>query len=129
MARTGDYQWYTSQYQDVSGSETDIGASNKILVTPRKAGYALFLQRAHVHITVGAAGTTWKLVDTLGADLTGPFDAATSGTAHTRDFGPAGAPLADNGSLRLEVSGPGATGFLTWEAYQKQVATLAASAT
>ena len=61
--------------------------------------------------------------------VTGPFDAATSGTAHTRDFGPAGAPLADNGSLRLEVSGPGATGFLTWEAYQKQVATLAASAT
>ena len=129
MARQGDYQWYTGQYQDVSGSDADVGAASQILVTPRKAGYAVFLQRANVHITVGAVGVTWKLKDSNGTELTGPFDAATSGEAHTRDFGPAGVQLSDNGRLELVVSGAGATGAITWEAYQKQVATLAASAT
>ena len=129
MARQGDYQWYTSQYPDMSGSDADVGAANQILATPRKAGYALFLQRAHVHITSGAVGVTWKLKDSSGAELTGPFDAATSGTAHTRDFGPAGVQLGDNTTLQLVVSAAGATGAVTWEAYQKQVATLAASAT
>ena len=129
MARQGDYQWYTSQYQDVSGSDSEVGAVNQTLATPRKAGYALFLQRANVHITSGAAGVTWKLKDSNGAELTGPFDAATSGTAHTRDFGPAGVQLSDNARLELVVSGAGATGAIAWEAYQKQVATLAVSAT
>ena len=129
MARTGDYQWYTSQYQDVSGSNSDVGTLNQILVTPRKAGYSLFLQRVHVHITSGAAGVTWKVEDTLGDDLTGPFDAFPSGIAHTRDFGPAGVQLSDNGRLQLTVSAAGATGAITWEVYQKQTATLAASAT
>jgi len=127
--RGGDYGWYTGTYEDVSGNLTGVGGADVTLKTARKAGFSIFLQRAHIQITGASAGKTWQLTDSAGVQLTGPFPTDTDGSHYDPDFGPEGVQLTEGANLVFDVSAGGATGVISWEAYQKQTSTLAASAT
>ena len=127
--RGGDYGWYTGTYENVSGSLAGVGGADVTLKTARKAGFSIFLQRAHVQITAASAGKTWEIKDSTGVELTGPFPTDTDGSHYDMDFGPEGVQLTEGSNLVLDVSAAGATGVVTWEAYQRQTSTLAASAT
>lgn len=118
------YQKYLTFYQDVSGNRA-IGAADVTLVTVRNASHSLFLQKAHVQVTAASAGKTWQLTDSTGLELTGPFDASTDGSHWDMDFGPEGFQLTEGANLLFDVSASGATGIVTWEAYQKLTAVVA----
>ena len=126
MAGGGDYTRNRRIHENKSGDTSVTGDAT--LTTVRKAGYSIFLQRAHAHVTTGSPGSTWTLQDSAGKKLSGPFDAGTSGAAYTLDFGPEGVQLTEATDLKIDVSGA-ATGILVWEAYQRQTKTLEMSAT
>ena len=122
------YERYRTFYQDVSGNSA-VGSADITLQAVRNASHTIFLQKAHVQVTGASAGKTWQLKDSGGQELTGPFDAGTDGSHWDMDFGPAGLALAEGTSLEIDVSAAGATGFVTWDAYQKLTAAgVAASA-
>ena len=120
------YSKYLTFYQDVSGSLA-IGSADVTLVTVRNVSHSLFLQKAHVQVTGASAGKTWQLKDSGGQELTGPFDAGTDGSHWDMDFGPAGLQLTEGANLVFDVSASGATGVVSWEAYQKLTAVVAAA--
>ena len=115
------YESYRKFYQDVSDSAA-VGSADATLVTVRNASHTLFLQKAHVQVTGASAGKTWQLKDSGGQELTGPFAVDTDGSHWDMDFGPAGLALTEGKSLDIDVSASGATGFVSWEAYQKLTA-------
>ena len=121
------YQKYLTFYQDVSGNSTAVGSADATLVTVRNISHSLFLQRAHVQVTSASAGKTWQLKDSAGLELTGPFDASTDGAHYDMDFGPEGIQLTEGANLVFDVSAAGATGNISWEAYQKLTAVVAAA--
>ncbi len=92
------------------------------LVTPRNSTYTIYLQRVHLHAASGVAGVTWTIKDSLGNALTG--DVPTTPSPSTAivaeyDFGPEGVALGPGASLLFVASSPGASGVITWDAYQK----------
>lgn len=112
-----------------------IGSST--LVSPRKADplggpYQIYVQRVHVHISTAAA-VTWNVQDSNGNSLTGPISATSNTTTVGQatsiptqdpiqaeyDFGPEGIALSPGASLNFVVSGTGAAGVITWDAYQR----------
>jgi len=114
-------------YQDVSGNRVDVGGADVTLVTVRNAFHSLFLQKAHIQITGASANKTWQLKDSSGIELTGPFATDTDGSHFDMDFGPNGVQLTEGSNLVLDVSAAGATGIISWEAYQKLTAAVAAA--
>lgn len=121
------YQKYLTFYQDVSGNLTGAGAADATLVTVRNVYHSLFLQKAHIQITGASAAKTWQLTDSTGLQLTGPFPTDTDGSHYDMDFGPEGVQLTEGANLVLDVSASGATGNVSWEAYQKLTAVTAAA--
>ena len=119
------YSKYLTFYQDVSGNLA-VGTGDVTLVTVRNVSHSLFLQKAHVQVTGASAGKTWQLTDSTGAELTGPFDVGTDGSHWDMDFGPEGRQLTEGANLVFDVSASGATGIVSWEAYQKLTAVVAA---
>ena len=115
------YESYRKFYQDVSDSAA-VGSADATLVTVRNASHTLFLQKAHVQVTGASAGKTWQLKDSGGQELTGPFDVGTDGAHWDMDFGPLGLELTEGKNLDIDVSASGATGWVSWEAYQKLTA-------
>ena len=126
-----DYNDYRSFYQDVSDSlNIATGTSDTTLVTVRNASHTIFLQKVHVQVTGASAGVTWQLTDSASTplQLTGPFATDTDGSHFDMDFGPEGRPLTEGTNLILDVSGTGAVGSVTWEAYSRITSAVAASA-
>lgn len=117
------------------------------LVTPKPAstplspkdasdgGYTIWVQRIHIHISTPLAGATWSVQDSNGVSLTGAVSTAQTTTTVGQlqgipsqdpiqaeyDFGPEGVAL--SGSLQFVASSPGASGLVTWDAYQKITST------
>ena len=120
-----DYEGYRRFYQDVSGN-LDAGPVDATLVTARNSSHSLFLQKAHIQITGASAGKTWQLKDSAGVELTGPFATDTDGAHFDMDFGPKGIQLTQGSNLLFDVSAAGATGWVSWEGYQKLTAAVAA---
>lgn len=126
----GDYSKNRQFYQDVSDDLTVTTATdNTTLVTARNAFHTIFLQKVHVAITGASAGKTWQLTDSAATpvQLTGPFATDTDGSHFDRDFGPNGIPLTEGANLVLDISGTGASGFVSWEAYTKLTSVVAAA--
>lgn len=126
-----DYGDYRSFYQDVSNSlNITTATGNTTLVTVRNTAHTIFLQKVHVQITGASAGKTWQLTDSASTpvQLTGPFSADTDGSHFDMDFGPKGVPLTQGTNLLLDMSGTGAAGKVTWGAYSRLTAVVAASA-
>ena len=124
------YQRKRSFYQDVSGSLTNTAftTSPAILINQaQKPNDTIFIQKIHANIT-GPAADTWQVQDSTGVNVTDAFSAATAGIIGGMgyDFGPEGIPLSQGASLILNLSGLGSSGYLTWEAYSKRVAVVAA---
>lgn len=107
------------------------------LVSPRGAdpyggAYIIWVQRIHVHIT-GAGTGTWDVQDSNGTSLIGPISTVQKTTTvgdlqsvptedpiqAEFDFGPEGTPLVAGDSLVFVPSATGATGIITWDAYQR----------
>ncbi len=94
-------------------------------------GYTIWVQRVHLHISSGSAGVTWQVQDSGGTSLTGVISTVSVTTTVGQDtsvptqdpiqaeydFGPEG--IAITGNLVFTASGTGATGVVTWDAYQK----------
>ena len=118
------YARYLTSFQDVSGNLAG-GSSDVTLVTVRNAVHSIFLQKVHVQVTGASAGKTWQLKDSGGQELTGPFDVSTDGSHWDMDFGPEGVQLTEGTNLVLDVSAAGATGIVTWQAYQRLSSTVA----
>lgn len=121
----GDYTRYRKIYQDMSGGLLDAGGADATLASARNTSHTIFLQKAHIQITGASAGKTWQLTDSGGSQLTGPFPTDTDGSHYDMDFGPVGIALTAGANLVLDVSAAGATGIVTWEAYQKLTAVVA----
>jgi hypothetical protein len=124
------YRRKRSFYQDVSGSlaNTAFTTSPSTLVDQsKKPNDTIFVQKIHANIT-GPASDTWQVQDSTGINVTDAFSAATAGNIGGMgyDFGPEGIPLVQGASLILTLSGLGSSGYLTWEAYSKRVAVVAA---
>lgn len=114
-----------------------IGASTLVPAKPagsslEGSGWTIRVQRLHVQIsTPGAPGTTWEIKDSAGNSLTGAISAVSSTTTVGQgtsiptqgpiqgefDFGPEG--VAITGNLLFVPSGTGASGVISWDAYQK----------
>lgn len=126
-----DYHGYRSFYQDVSDSlNVTTATDDATLVTVRNASHTIFLQKCHVQVTGPSAGVSWQLRDSASTpvQLTGPFAVDTDGSHFDMDFGPEGVPLTEGTNLVLDVSATGAAGKVTWEAYSRLTAVVAASA-
>lgn len=109
-------------------------ASNPI--SPKDAsdgGYTIMVQRVHMHISGGQTGLTWQVQDSNGNSLTGPVSTTSNTTTVGQDtsiptqdpiqaeydFGPEGIALSAGANLQFVASGTGATGLVTWDAYQR----------
>ena len=99
-------------------------------------GYTIWVQRVHLHISTGSAGVTWQVTDSgSGVSLTGVVSTVSVTTTVGQDtsvptedpiqaeydFGPEG--VAITGNLVFTASGTGASGVITWDAYQKLTST------
>lgn len=116
-------------YQDVSGSLT-LGAStdDTTLVTVRNSSHTIFLQKLHIEITAGSSGKTWTFKDSADTPVLLVPNVDAGAIAHFDfDFGPTGVPLTQGKNFLLDVSAAGAAGQVTWEAYQKLTAVVAAA--
>lgn len=115
------------------GQTTLAAPSGARTIPPTDSGYTLFLQRVHVHCSVGQAGTTWAIQDSGGNSYTGAIklDPATTAVGDLQgiptqdpiqaefDFGPEGIGLPAGASLQFVPSATGAMGVITWDAYQR----------
>jgi hypothetical protein len=126
MARTdsGDYNWFTSQFQDVTSNTTmAVGTGDTVLVTG-KTGHTIFVQRIIATITTDAA-QSWSFEDTAGTPVVIAKIPSSPGVGlQTFDFGPSGVPLTVSTNLNLNVSAAGLAGTVHVEAYLKQTAVL-----
>ena len=123
-----DYEGYRQFYQDVSNSLNVTAATDDTTLVTVKANHTIFIQAVHVQITGASVGKTWQLTDSTATPLqiTGPFATDTDGSHFDMDFGATGTPLTEGKNLRLDVSAIGASGIVTWEAYQQLTAVAAA---
>lgn len=95
--------------------------------------YQIYVQRVHVHVSTPQAGVTWNVQDSNGNSLTGAISTAQTTTtvgdlqgvptqdpiAAEFDFGPEGIALSPGSTLNFVASGTGASGVITWDAYQR----------
>lgn len=107
-------------YGDISGSvEVTALTVGSTLATPRGQS-RIFVQRVYVVVSGLAAGT-WDVQDgTTGQSLLpgGSVSVAASQNVMV-DLGANGLGLTPLASLVFVNSGPGATGSITWDGYQK----------
>lgn len=121
----GDYLWFRSQFQDVSGQLNVAAATgDTTLVTARDANTAIFVQRIVVYIQTDAA-QSMAFTDTAAT----PVEIAkvsTSPGASTRwdfDFGEEGIQLTQGKNFLMDVSAAGLVGVVKYYAYTKNVVT------
>lgn len=128
-----------STYGDYSGSllVTPLTGTTT-LVSLRGAdslggAYTIYVQRVHVHCSTGQAGTTWDVKDSNGNSLTGAISVESRVTSVGNltsiptqdpiqaefDFGPDGVALSSLATLQFVPSATGASGVISWDAYQK----------
>lgn len=113
------YRRLRTFYQDVSGSFRVVAADAgpDTLVTVRNANYTIYVQKIHIEVTTTGA-FTWTFQDSAGSPIPIVPSVSTAAIAHFDfDFGPNGVPLTLGKSLVLSISGAGAVGWVSWEAY------------
>lgn len=123
------YRRFTTFYQDASGSApvAVLESGNNTLVTAKNANTTIFIQKIHIQVITGNAGSTWGFEDSTDVEVTGDVSVATGPQHIDYDFGPEGVPLTQGANFILEVTNAGATGVVSWEAYQKLTAVAAVS--
>jgi len=86
-----------------------------------KTNYTVFVQSIKVQLTTGSGAVTWTFQDSAGSPLviSGALSAANAPVSYELDFGADGIPLGAGKNLSLALSGAGAAGQVTVEAYQK----------
>lgn len=95
-----------------------------------RANHTVYVQRIHVHVTVGSAGKTWTFQDSNGTPvlITQALDMSAAGADYELDFGPNGVALTATKNLDLVISAAGAAAIVTIEAYQRLSSVIAVSA-
>jgi hypothetical protein len=123
------YRRKRSFYQDVSGTQKVVAATDDTtLVTARNTSNTLYLQKLHVEVTAGSMGVTWTFKDSAGTPvLLVPSLDASAIVHYDFDFGPEGIPLTEGKNFLLDVSAAGATGWISWEMYQRLTSVVAAA--
>jgi hypothetical protein len=125
---TGEYGRLRVRFPDASVSFKRTTAEGSIQpLIAGQAGRRVHVQRIHVSITTTAAQTWTFQTSQTTPTVLGTIDASVPGSV-TIDFGPDGYPVAEGEDLDLVISGAGAAGVGTVEAYWRQSSTLAASA-
>ena len=117
---------YRSTYGDYSGGLSVTPFTDTTTVVPGKVNHAIYVQRVSIHTAVGLAGVTWSVEDSAGRPLSGAVSVATGPAQVDYDFGPAGVPLTTGSDLKFVPSATGVQGTVTWDAYRRQVGTVAA---
>ena len=115
-------------YQDVSGQFNILAATDDtILKAVRNVQQTIYLQKLHIEVTAGSGSVTWTFTDTANTPINLIPSVSAASIAHFDfDFGPEGIPLTAGKGFKVDVSGTGAVGWVSWEAYQKLSATTAA---
>lgn len=109
-------------YGDNGGSLTVTPFTTTTTLVTHKAKSAIYVQFIRIQITGALAATTWSLQDSLtGVSLTGAISAAVAPVNTVIDLGPAGIPLSNLADLTFVPSAPGATGIISWDAYQRTI--------
>ncbi len=119
------YRYNRKFHGDNGGSlvVTPFTGQTTLLACGFKKQNCIHLQRLHIHVSVALAGVTWSIQDSAGVLITGAVPASTAPTqdpiAAEYDFGPVGLVLTQGADLVFVPSAPGASGDITWDAYQE----------
>ncbi len=120
------YLFNRKHYGDWGGSIEVLSLSSGTIPMVKcsfKAQNQIWIQRIHIHISTALAGVTWTVQDSTGVTVLGPISAAVAPTqdpiAAEYDFGPKGLAITPGADLQLVLSAPGASGDVTWDAYQR----------
>ena len=116
---------YRSTYGDYSGGLSVTPFIGTTTLATGKVNHAIYVQRVSIHVAGGLAGVTWSIEDSSGRPLSGAVSVATGPSHVDYDFGPAGVPLKTGADLSFVPSATGVQGTVTWDAYRRQVGTLA----
>src|SRR6266853_898856 len=130
MAAGGDYSRNQRIYGNMSGAlPVTALLSGTFTLTVVKVHRSLMLQKVHFVVASPQAGATWQLIDSTGVPITPAVSvaAALPPPLADIDLGAEGYPLTEAASLQLVITGGGAIGAVTWEAYSKQTSTMAMS--
>lgn len=123
------YFQFRRTYQNVSGNRRVLAADSataSLIVCPRVTTETIYLQKLHIEVTTSGA-FTWSFKDSAGTPIDIVPAVSTAAIAHFDfDFGAEGVPMTQGKDLQLVISGAGAVGWLTWEAYAKRTVVAAA---
>lgn len=121
------YRRQQTFYQNVSGTLNVLSSTDDTTLVADKANDSIYLQKLHVEITAGSGGKTWTFKDNAASPILLVPSVDASAIAHFDfDFGPEGIPLTEGKGFLLDVSAAGAGGWISWEAYRKRTAVVAA---
>lgn len=115
---------YTKQrvyYGDNSGGLLVTALINSLTLVPARAKHTIYVQRVKFVVTGILDPGTWEVQDSTGAPITGQISTASIPNGYEVDFGANGTPISPNADLLFVVSGGGALGSITWEAYQRLI--------
>ena len=127
----GDYARKRIIYQDKAGSyhvaAADTGTIALLpLLTGKFASDNYQIQQIHVEVSTSAA-QTWSFQDSTGTPVPIVPVVSTASIAHFDfDFGPEGVPCGAGTAFNLVISGANAVGWVSWLAFQKPAAVVAA---
>lgn len=116
---------YRSTYGDYSGGLSVTPFIGTTTLASGKTNHAIYVQRLSVHAASGLAGVTWSVEDSAGKPLSGAVSVATGPAQVDYDFGAAGVALTTGADLTFVPSATGVEGTVTWDAYRRQVGTVA----
>lgn len=108
-------------YGDNSGGLLVTALVNSQTLVPARAKHTIYVQRVRFVVTGILDPGTWELQDSLGNSITGQVQTTTIPNGYEVDFGANGTPIGPNADLLFVASGGGATGSVTWDAYQRMI--------
>jgi len=119
----GDYRWHRKVNQAMGGTivygATGVSGTAVVSGATGVTNFGIHVQIVDIHITTGASGVTWALLDSSGSNqIWGPLAMDLAGTSLHYDFGDAGVQLPTGASLQISGSASGVGATFTWEGYR-----------
>lgn len=115
------YRRQRSWYGDNSGGLLVTALVNSQTLVTARAKHTIYVQRAKFQVTGVNDPGTWEITDSTGLAITGQVSTTTIPNGYEVDFGANGVPITPGADLLFVTSSGGATGAVTWEAYQRMI--------
>jgi hypothetical protein len=125
------YRRHRTFYQNASGSRRILATDSGVITLAANPNVAdtVYVQKIHIEVTtVNAGGELWTFQDSAGTPIPVVPSISTASIAHFDfDFGPDGVPMTEGKTFDINITvATGAVGWVTWEAYRKRTAVVAA---